>query len=112
MVLAVNECISIKEGAIYLPHQIVETYFSGIDAVIVLLQEDELMVMPVHQATSGGSLLKVRNAAGDRVVQARDVFQDQDMLHFTTDSLPVKWSSEKSALCAVLEDVSTSNNAN
>lgn len=103
MVHAVSAYISIKEGAIYLPHQIVETYFSGIDAVIVLLQEGELMVIPVHQATSGGGLLKIRNAAGDRVVQARDVFQDQDLLDYTNDSLPVKWSSEKSALCAVLE---------
>lgn len=96
--------IAIKEGAIYLPRELVETYFKGIDAVIVLIQQGELMVMPVHQATSGGSLLKVKNAAGDRVVHARDVFQDQDMLDFQTDCLIVKWQSEKGALCAMLTE--------
>ena len=94
--------VSIHEGSIYLPNQLVDTYFRDIDAVIVLIQQGELMVMPVHQATSGGSLLKIKNAAGDRVVQARDVFQNQDMLDFRTDNLAVNWSTEKSALCAIL----------
>ncbi len=94
--------VSIREGSIYLPHQLVDTYFRGIDAVIVLIQKGELVVMPVHQATSGGSLLKVKNAAGDRVVQARDVFQDQDMLDLRANNLAVIWSAEKSALCAKL----------
>ena len=94
--------VSIYEGSIYLPNQLVDTYFRGIDAVIVLIQKGELMVMPVHQATSGGSLLKIKNAAGDRVVQARDVFQNQDMLDFRTENLSVNWSTEKSALCAIL----------
>mgnify|MGYP001216620447 CR=1 FL=1 len=94
--------VSIYEGSIYLPNQLVDTYFRGINAVIVLIQQGELMVMPVHQATSGGSLLKIKNAAGDRVVQARDVFQNQDMLDFRTDNLAVNWSTEKSALCAIL----------
>ncbi len=104
-----SDHISIKDGAIYIPFQLVEKYFRGIDAVIVLVQQGELMVMPVHQATSGGSLLKVKNAAGDRVVQARDVFQDQGMLDFRTEELPVKWSSEKCALSAELNDTSKSN---
>ena len=94
--------VSIREGSIYLPHELVDTYFRDIDAVIVLIQQGELMVMPVHQATSGGSLLKVKNAAGDRVVQARDVFQDQEMLDLRADNLAAIWSAEKSALCAQL----------
>ena len=51
--------IAIRDGAIYLPCAVVDTYFRGIDAVIVLIQQDELLVMPVHQATAGGCLLKV-----------------------------------------------------
>lgn len=42
--------IAIRDGAIYLPSAVVDTYFRGIDAVIVLIQQEELMVMPVHQA--------------------------------------------------------------
>ncbi|PHQ93551.1 MAG: hypothetical protein COB40_13985 [Marinosulfonomonas sp.] len=94
--------IAVREGAIYLPAEIVDTYFRGIDAVIILLQEGELMILPVHQATAGGCLLKIKNAAGDRVAQARDVFQDQDMLDFTVENLRVAWVSERGALCADL----------
>jgi hypothetical protein len=81
---------------------VVDTYFSGIDAVIVLIRDGELMVVPVHQASAGGCLLKVRNAAGDRVVQARDVFQDRDLLDFATDALAAGWRTDKGALCAAL----------
>ena len=95
--------ILIRDGAIYLPHALVDTYFRNIDAVIVLIRQGELMVMPVHQATSGGSLLKIRNAAGDRVVQARDVFQDQDMLGYKVENLPVIWKTDMGALCANLD---------
>ena len=94
--------IAVKEGAIYLPRAVVDTYFSGIEAVIVLIRDGELMVVPVHQATAGGCLLKVRNAAGDRVVQARDVFQDRDLLDFATDALAARWRADKGALCAAL----------
>ncbi len=104
-----SDCISIKDGTIYLPFQLVEKYFRGVDAVVVLLQQGELMVMPVHHVMSGGSLLKVKNAAGDRVVQARDVFQDQGMLDFRTDELPVKWSSERCALLAGLDGTTRFN---
>ncbi|MFH1516952.1 MAG: hypothetical protein ABIH17_03635 [Pseudomonadota bacterium] len=95
--------IAIRDGAIYLPCDVVDKYFCGIDAVIILIQKEELMVMPVYQATAGGCLLKVRNAAGDRVVQARDVFQDQDLLDFATDDLSVAWQADKGALCAELK---------
>lgn len=102
MVLGVSAELSVRGGAIYLSADVVDRYFNGIDAVIVLIQQGELMVMPVHQATSGGSLLKVRNLAGDRVVHARDVFQDQDLLDFVSDDLRALWQSEKGALCADL----------
>lgn len=95
--------IAVRHGAIYLPAKIVDTYFRGIDAVIVLLQEGELMILPVHQATAGGCLLKIRNAAGDRVAQARDVFQDQEMLDITVENLAVAWDSGRGALCAKLK---------
>ena len=95
--------IAIRDGAIYLPSAVVDTYFRGIAAVIVLIQQEDLMVMPVPQATAGGCLLKVRNAAGDRVVQARDVFQDRDLLDFASNDLTVAWEADKGALCAILK---------
>jgi len=98
--------ICVRDGAIYLPADVVATYFRGIDAVIVLLQERELRILPVHQATSGGCLLKLRNAAGDRVAQARDVFQDQDLLGFAAEDLAARWESGMGALCVELKNLS------
>jgi len=97
-----SQNISVRNGSVYLPAKLVETYFRGIESVIVLIDDGDLMILPVHQATSGGCLLKIKNAAGDRVAQARDVFQDQDLLDLSIDYLPVKWVSDRGALCATL----------
>lgn len=94
--------VSLRDGSVYLPSEVVETYFRGIDAVIVLIRDDRLMILPVHQATAGGCLLKLRNAAGDRVAQARDVFQDRGLLGLQVAELPAQWVSEEGALCAAL----------
>ncbi|MAU52209.1 MAG: hypothetical protein CMN17_07485 [Roseovarius sp.] len=94
--------ISLRDGAVYLPAAAVETYFRGIHSVIVLIRDDQLMILPVRQATAGGCLLKIRNAAGDRVVQARDVFQDMGLLDLEADNLPARWDSGAGALCAPL----------
>ena len=94
--------ISIRQGAVYLSAEVVGTYFSGIDAVIVLIRDGVLMVMPVHQATAGGCLLKLRNASGDRVASARDVFQDQGLLDLVAVDIAAQWVSESGALCAPL----------
>ena len=94
--------LTVRDGSVYLPAAVVETYFHGIAAVVVLIRDGALMILPVHQATAGGCLLKLRNAAGDRVAQARDVFQDQGLLGLTAVDLPAQWVSEHGAFCATL----------
>lgn len=94
--------LSVRDGSVYLPAAVVETYFRGIASVVVLIRDGRLMILPVHQATAGGCLLKLRNAAGDRVAQARDVFQDQGLLDLSLIDLPANWVSEQGALCATL----------
>ena len=39
---------------------------------------------------------------GDRVAQARDVFQDQGLLGLSVADLPANWVSDQGALCAEL----------
>jgi hypothetical protein len=94
--------VAVRDGSVYLSASVVETYFRGVDAVVVLIRERILMILPVHQATAGGCLLKLRNAAGDRVAQARDVFQDHGLLDVSLVELPAQWVSEQGALCAAL----------
>ncbi|MES2335676.1 MAG: hypothetical protein V4551_13465 [Pseudomonadota bacterium] len=96
--------IAVRDGSVYLPASVVETYLQGVAAVVVLIRDQTLMVLPVHHATAGGCLLKLRNAAGDRVAQARDVFQDQGLLGMTVFDLPIHWNTEMCALCAPIPD--------
>ena len=63
--------LTIRDGSVYLPASVVATYFRGIDAVIVLIRDSTLMVLPVHQATAGGCLLKLRTGWHKRATCSR-----------------------------------------
>jgi hypothetical protein len=96
--------IGVRDGSVYLPAAVVATYFRGIDTVVVMIRGSRLMILPVHQATAGGCLLKRRNAAGDRVAQARDAFLDRGLSHLSIPELPAWWVSAEGALCAELPE--------
>lgn len=95
--------IDVRNGAVYLDAEVVERYFKGIEAVIVLIREGELQILPVHQMAAGGCLLKLRNAAGDRVASAPDVFRANNLETWTAAGLMAAWSVEKGALIAAIK---------
>lgn len=97
-----SRSIEVRRGSIYVPCEIYATYFAGLEAVIVLIREDKLMILPVRQMAAGGCLLKVRNARGDRVATAPDVFEAHGMAEFSIADLEVRWSAEDGALIANL----------
>ena len=96
--------IGVRNGSVYLDHQTVGTYFQGIDAVIILIREGQLQILPVRQMASGGCLLKVRNAAGDRVANAPDVFAEHGLSDWRNDDIAARWSSSMGAMIADLTD--------
>lgn len=101
--------IDVRNGAIYLPAEVAETYFRGVEAVVVLIGEGCLQVLPVHRMAAGGCLLKVRNAAGDRVAVAPDVFGVHALENLVAEDLEARWSRERGAL---LIDLPSALNAN
>ncbi len=96
--------VSVRRGAVYLPAGLCARYFSGLDAVIVLIREGRLMVLPVMHMTAGGTLLKIRNARGDRVAAAPDVFDANGLSDFAAEDLPARWSAEDAALIVALPE--------
>ncbi len=88
----------IRAGKVYLSAALCETYFKGIEAVIVLIRDGCVHVLPVHQMAAGGCLLKVRNVQGDRVAAAPDVFLAHEMDGLEATDVPARWSSEDGAL--------------
>lgn len=92
--------VQVKRGSLYLAREVYDRYFPNLDAVILLRQGDDLLILPVRHAASGGYLLKLRNAAGDRVVSAPDFFREHGIEDDRELRLTVTWSPEKAGLCA------------
>ena len=95
--------IGIKRGSIYISAEVYDTYFAGVEAVIVLIRDGNLLILPVRQMAAGGCLLKVRNAQGDRVATAPDVFEAHGVSDFSADALEAQWSGVDGALVARLD---------
>lgn len=94
--------LNIQSGSIYLMAEDYQAYFQGLEAVIVLIRDQALHIMPVQQMTAGGYLLKMRNAKGDRVVAAPDVFFEHGLAEWTATNLEATWSSDLGALVCPL----------
>ena len=101
--------VDVRAGSIYLPAEVYQTYFAGVQAVIVLIREGSLQVLPVRQMAAGGCLLKIRNAAGDRVATAPDVFQARGLAEWRGEGLAARWSSDRGALLIDLPAEETAN---
>ncbi|MDJ0686725.1 MAG: hypothetical protein QNJ84_18735 [Alphaproteobacteria bacterium] len=96
--------VDIRQGAIYLSRETYQTYFAGIEAVIVLIRDRTLQVLPVMHMAAGGCLLKMRNAAGDRVASAPDVFAANGLFDWTATEIEGRWSAEAGGLVIALPD--------
>ena len=94
--------ISIRRGSVYVPVGVYETYFQGIEAIIAIIREDQLLIMPVQHVRAGGSLLKIRNAQGDRVVAAQDVFAANGLAERVCDDVTAEWDPSQAALICTI----------
>ncbi len=98
--------VSVRRGSVYLTAATAASCFPGIEAVIILLDETYLRVLPVHRMAAGGCLLKIRNAAGDRVATAPDAFAARGLEDWSAEELPAEWSKEEGALLVPLSSES------
>ena len=92
--------ITVTRGSLYLSWQDYERYFRGRQAVILLRRACDLLILPVSHAAAGGYLLKMRNAAGDRVVAAGGFFRDQGFADNSIHQITAIWSGEQGGLVA------------
>ena len=90
--------VDVRRGSVYLRAQDYDTYFAGVAAVILLIRDGTLQILPVRQMAAGGCLLKIRNAAGDRVATAPDVFAANDLGAWCEEGLAARWSPGQGAL--------------
>lgn len=96
--------IDVRAGSVYLPAEVAEVYFRGVDAVALLIRDGVLQILPVRQTASGGCLLKIRNAAGDRVASAPALFEANGLRDWQATDLTARWSSDHAGLLIALTD--------
>ncbi|MER8465836.1 hypothetical protein [Mesorhizobium sp. M1396] len=94
------DCVQIRRGGLYLSVATYDRYFAGLDTVVLLRRENDLVILPVHHAASGGYLLKRLSAAGDRVVFAPDFFREHGLEDDFDGEFCVGWDSAQAALVA------------
>jgi hypothetical protein len=92
--------VTLNRGGLHLGRDLSERYFTGLETVILLRREDDLMILPVRHAAAGGYLLKHRNSAGDRVVDALDFFRAHGLGEEMARELQVVWSDRNAGLVA------------
>lgn len=92
--------IAIRRGSIYVEADVYTRYFTGLESIILVRQDEKLLLLPVRHAAAGGLLLKVRNPQGDRVVHAQEFLRDQGIDEHQELTLSVHWDSRSAALVA------------
>ncbi|MGD0719985.1 MAG: hypothetical protein ABR970_02935 [Roseiarcus sp.] len=92
--------VTLKRGSLYLSRDVADRYLAGLEAIVLLRRGDDLAILPVRHAAAGGSFLKRRNSAGDRVVHAPEFFRAHDVGDDIERELAVSWSREAAGLVA------------
>jgi hypothetical protein len=91
-------CVVVKRGSVYLTRETCERYFPGLESVILLRRDNDLVIMPVRHAAGGGHILKLRNSAGDRVVNAADFFRQNGLEDTVELHLQAFWCAKQAGL--------------
>lgn len=91
--------VRVSRASLYLPREICDAYFSGLQSVALLSREQHLLILPLMAGSAGGLLLKQRNGRGDRVIHAQEFFREHGYVEdFDTRDCPVTWNPESAAL--------------
>lgn len=89
----------IARGSIYLDRELCDLYLPGTESVAAICREGRVYLLPLRGSAAGGSLLKVRNARGDRVVHALEFLRTLGIdAQAPALSVPVRWESDVAGL--------------
>ncbi len=91
--------VRLRAGRLYLDAATSLTYLPQREAVTLFRRDDDLFIIPL-QSAAGGYLLKMRTAAGDRVIDAEDFFREHGLDDSRERPLDVVWSAQAAALVA------------
>ncbi|MCS7289101.1 MAG: hydrogenase maturation protease [Roseiflexus sp.] len=87
-----------EKGYLHLPVDLAQRYFPN-DALVAMVRDGELWLLPTRGPAAGGLLLKQRNRQGDRSVLIRDVLPPDTSPGWRT----AHWDDEHGALRVALQ---------
>lgn len=94
----------VSAGNLYLSCEACERYLTGIESVALLSRDAGVLIVPLTRESSGGLLLKIRNARGDRVIHAQEFFRSHGYGEdFEAHRVAMRW--DDSAASLVLDGV-------
>ncbi len=89
--------VRVSAGRLYIDCEIYDVYFAGLSAVILIIRDNKLHILPVQSTANGGYLLKQRNAKGDRMIDCPDVF----LVAAPEVEYAMRWDSVNGALVSI-----------
>lgn len=92
--------LAIARGVIAIARADYEATLGGAAAVVVLRRGAALWLIPVLRADAGGTIVKIRNAAGDRAIDARELLRGEGIADDDARELTCAWCAEHAALVA------------
>jgi hypothetical protein len=90
--------LRVRRGAVHIDRDTYERLFAPLTGLVLLREGSTLLVLPVRLAGAGGYLVKVRNAAGDRVVDAADFWRENGIDDGAELELEGTWDDARGAL--------------
>jgi hypothetical protein len=96
--LSDEPAVHFREGRLYFTCGAFERFLAGSGGVVLLREAGDLLVLPVRNAAAGGFIPKIRNAAGDRVVNAAEFFRAQGVEENTSWPGAMHWNEPRAAL--------------
>lgn len=90
--------LTIGRGNIYISYFVYQKYFAGIETIALLPRGDSFLILPVFSQASGGRILKIRNARGDRAVHAADFLRERGIDDTQELQCSLHWDDSAAAL--------------
>ncbi len=90
--------VRIADGSLYLDAEVYDRWFQGVQTVVLLGDPSTLLIVPVVHAPTGGLLVKIRNARGDRVVHAPEALAGRGISRDFFGVFPAAWDPQAAAL--------------
>lgn len=91
--------VTIARGSIHLPRELCDAFFPATDLAAMLMRDRRVFIVPLIAQSSGGLLLKTRNARGDKVLHVQEFLRQHG---YADDAEPyrcaVEWQPEFAAV--------------